>query len=287
MMLENKLGGGKNMFEGDKKTQLWARRALPILAKKVQERETISYTQLAHALGLYSKTHPVNMGKVCANISATLHDLEERYEEKLPRIASIVIKKTGKLSPWMCQRLTGDPDKQPSQEIFHSELEHIYDYPKWDEILQLLNLSTAKLPIRQLQEYAARRRDTHESHAHKCLKNYVANHPEIIGLNKSLAPGKKEVELPSGDRVDVLFRNEQCCIAVEVKSRISDKGDLTRGIYQCIKYREILKARSKVNKESHEVDALLAIESTLPIELIGTRDTLGVTVIESIRVKGK
>lgn len=283
-MLDNALGGGRNMFDGDDDSQLWARKALPILVKKARARKPISYTELAHALRLYSRTHPLNMRHVCANISATLHDLEERYGEKIPRITNIVTTKNDKFSDWMCKHITGNPKIQPTLEERTALFKPIYNYPKWEEILELLNLSTAKLPIRQLLEYAARRRNTRESHAHKRLKDYVANHPESVGLTASMAQGQKEVELPSGDRVDVLFQNQQCRIAVEVKSRISDKADLTRGIFQCVKYRKVLKARRKVDGESYKVDALLAIEGTLPNELISTADILKVKVIENICV---
>ena len=285
-MLENKLGGGKNMFDGDNDSQVWARGALPILVKIVHERKTISYKQLAQALGLYGRTHPINMRHVCANISATLHDLEERYGGKIPRITSIVIRGDKTFSKWMCERLTGYPDKQPSPEQINSEFEPIYNYSKWGEILELLNLSTPKLPVRQLLKYAARRRDTRESHLHKRLKDYVANHPESVGINKSLAPGQKEVELPSGDRVDVLFETKCYCIAVEVKACISNAADLLRGIFQCVKYREILKARRTVENESYKVDALLVIEGTLTKDLRRTKDILHVEVFENIDVDG-
>lgn len=288
-MLDNALGGGKNMFDGDSDSQLWAREALPILVRKAQTRETISYKGLAHMLGLYSRTHPLNMRHVCANISETLHDLEKRYGRKIPRITSIVVGSDGTLGSWMCESLTGDPDKQPSVEQLASELEPIFNYTKWEEILEDLNLSTANQSIQQLLESAASHvntGNTSESHPHKRLKDYVANHPKSVGLNKSLAPGQKEVSLPSGDRVDILFQNKRYCIAVEVKSRISDKADLMRGIFQCVKYREILRARRSIEDESYKVDALLAIEGTLPKELICTSNKLHVEVIENVCVEG-
>jgi hypothetical protein len=102
----------------------------------------------------------------------------------------------------------------------------------------------------------------------------------------SLAPGQTEFVLPSGDIVDVLFRSARCRTAVEVKSHISDDADLTRGLFQCVKYRAILRACRSVEGGSYEVESRLAIEGRLPEALIATRNTLGVQVIEGIRVQG-
>ena len=136
--------------------------------------------------------------------------------------------------------------------------EPIYNYPKWKEVLDELNLSMVDPFSPQLIESAARYKSTGESDLHKHLKDYVADHPASVEQINSLAPGQKEVELPSGDRVDVLFKNKRYCIAVEVKARISKEDDLLRGIFQCVKYREVLKAQRTVENESYKVDALLA-----------------------------
>ena len=122
-----------------------------------------------------------------------------------------------------------------------------------------------------------------EGRAHKRLKNYIAQHPEAVGLGESLAPGKTEYKLPSGDIPDVLFRGAQCCIAVEVKSDNSNEDDLKRGIFQCVKYREILRARRDLEGGTYEVDAILALEGSLSsTELISAKDQLGVKVVENI-----
>ena len=87
----------------------------------------------------------------------------------------------------------------------------------------------------------------------------------------SLAPGKTEVIRPSGD-------------TVEVKSHISNETDLKRGLFQCVKYRAILRACRSLEGGGYEADARLALEGSLPKALIPVRNTLGVTVIENIRV---
>lgn len=271
------------MFAGDAKFQLRARTALPILVQQAHARETITYKNLAKELEMWYR----NLDYVCACIATTLYELvEEKWGKKVPRITNLVIKTNGKISPWVCEHLTGNSKVQPTAGQRVDLFEPIYNYLMWREVLDELGLPMIDPLSPQLLESAARHRSTGESHLHKRLKNYVADHPTSVGLIKSLAPGQKEVELPSGDRVDVLFQNKRYRIAVEVKARISTKSDLLRGIFQCVKYREILEACRKVDEQSYKVDALLAIEDTLPKELTRISNTLHVEVIENIRVDG-
>ncbi len=66
--------------------------------------------------------------------------------------------------------------------------------------------------------------------------------------------------LPSGDRLDVYF---ECIdgsrVAVEVKPSISDDSDITRGIFQCIKYKAILEALTKADGTNAPVKAILVV----------------------------
>ena len=169
--------------------------------------------------------------------------------------------------------------------IVEKVLGEVFSYPRWLDVLEELGLS----PIAPLNTQYERITEDHhggsnESEAHKRLKYYVAEHPESVRLKKSLAPGKTEHRLPSGDIPDVLFQDPNCRIAVEVKSRKSNKNDLRRGLFQCVKYRALLRACRSLEGETYEADALLAIEGSLPKELIAVRNTLGIRV-ESVKVK--
>ncbi len=82
-----------------------------------------------------------------------------------------------------------------------------------------------------------------ESDDHKRLKDWVANNPRKIGIPTDYGIGEPEYPLPSGDRVDVMFTDGANFIPVEVKSWRSSEDDLRRGIYQCVKYREVTKAK--------------------------------------------
>ena len=144
-MLKNSLSDGNrrfNMFDGDTDTQVWARDALPVLVKRVQKRKTIEFSELTKALGLQGPFYKVLMGKVCAHISTTLAELKQRenWNGEIPRITTIVLKKGNKSSPHICELFTGDKTKQPSVEQLHAELENIFNYTKWNAVLDTLSL---------------------------------------------------------------------------------------------------------------------------------------------------
>jgi hypothetical protein len=105
-----------------------------------------------------------------------------------------------------------------------------------------------------------------ESEEHKALKSYVRNHPEALKLGFSAGQAECEVELLSGDRIDVHLLNQNRNYAVEVKSIKSGWNDLQRGIFQCVKYRAVLKAQSEFGPDA-DINAILVTERNLPSDL--------------------
>lgn len=147
MCLRNRLDivGGKNMFEGDTKTQVWARQALLILVQRAQDRRIIKFKELTEALGLPWKGNIRKMGDVCRHIVKMLAQLEteDDWEGEIPHITSIVLKTNGKCSQNMCKALTGDYHRQPSEEQLQTELDCSFCYERWDDVLTALSLSNA------------------------------------------------------------------------------------------------------------------------------------------------
>ena len=75
-----------------------------------------------------------------------------------------------------------------------------------------------------------------ESDRHKRLKEYVAQHPEIIGLGSS-AKANVEYRFTSGDRADVVLTGGGAAFtAVEVELELEGAKNLVVGAYQAIKY---------------------------------------------------
>lgn len=118
-----------------------------------------------------------------------------------------------------------------------------------------------------------------ESEHHRLLKKHIATHPNLVGLAATVANGVMEYALPSGDELDVLFREDQEWIAVEVKSYISGNDDLVRGLFQCVKYQAVLKALLLSTGRSPNVRTVLATGRPWPEVLLPLRNILGVEVI--------
>ena len=253
---------------------------LPILVRQAMASQTITYGDLGEELDLHHRAlkHPLGC------IGEILCELSKRWNEKIPPIQGLVINQKTGLPGDNVNFLRHKPDPREKEAIVKAVLGKVFSYPKWLDVLEELGLSPAPPLNPQPERTTSPRGGPDESEAHKRLKEYVAQHPESVRLKKSLAPGETECQLPSGDIPDVLFQDQTRRIAVEVKSRISSQGDLRRGLFQCVKYRAILKACRSLEGETYEVDALLAIEGVLPKEPIPVRNTLGIWV-ENVQVK--
>ena len=266
-------------ISGNSKSQKAARTILPILVRQARARQKITYGTLGEEIGVHHRA--LRYALDC--IGNTVLELGKRWSEEIPPIQALVVNKEtglpGKGAHFLRERVVNP------QQIVEEKLEEIFNYPKWLEVLEALGLPPAPpLDPHPDKPPTDHQSGTAESEAHQRLKDYIAKDPTSVELKKSLAPGETEVVLPSGDKVDVLFRSARSCIAVEVKSHISNEADLRRGLFQCVKYRAILRACRSLEGGSYEADARLAIEGLLPKALIPVRNTLGVTVIENIRV---
>ncbi len=123
-----------------------------------------------------------------------------------------------------------------------------------------------------------------ESDEHRLLKEYITIHPTVIGLDKKSPPGSMEFSLPSRDTIDILFEDEDEWVAVEVKSAHSGTEDLRRGLYQCVKYRALMRAMQRVSGSNRGGKAVLALGGHLPGELRSISRILNIPVVEGINI---
>ena len=157
-------------------------------------------------------------------------------------------------------------------------------YSHWDELLALLQLDPAPTKLDDVVASATKSRGRGgEGPDHKALKDYVAANPALVGLRQGHPVGVPEYGLASGDRVDVVFATSRLKVAVEVKSKISSDGDVSRGLFQCLKYRVVLEAQSALSKRPFDVSVVLVLGRDFPASLIPLRNSLGVEVIEEVR----
>ena len=270
-------------ISGNLTSQKQARTILPILVRQAMARQKITYGKLGEEIGVHHRALRYPLGY----IRKVLCELGKQWKEEIPHIQGLVVnQKTGLPGDGVIFLYGRKLNPREKEAIVEKKLGDIFSYPKWLDVLEALGLPpAAPLDPQSDEPPTDHQSGTAESEAHQRLKDYIAWHPEVIKLGTSLAPGETEVVLPSGDKVDVLFRSDRSHIAVEVKSCISNEADLIRGLFQCVKYRAILRACRSLEGGSYEANARLVLEGLLPKALIPVRNTLGVTVIENIRVQ--
>lgn len=158
------------------------------------------------------------------------------------------------------------------------------NYPDWDWVLDQLGLLPAKAFTEEDLENISKnfRGFGGEGPDHKALKEYLQSHPETIGVS-DVESADVEHCLPSGDRLDLHFNLKNGDrVAVEVKPATAPDDDVTRGIFQCVKYRAVLDAMKKAACMNYKNRVILAIGGTLSESNRNLADLLAVPYFESI-----
>jgi hypothetical protein len=274
---------------GDKLYQVRARTVLPILVRQAEAGTPIVYSALAAEVGI---PNPRNLNFVLGSIGTTLENISKAWRQKIPPIQCLVVNKsTGLPGEGIGWFLVKKEDfsalsRRQQSAIVEAELQHVYAYKRWHEVLSILSLSPVEVDYSAQINKAADFRGGGESEAHKKLKQYVADNPTVVGLPASTKVGVTEFALASGDAADVYFVDRKDWVAVEVKSAISSEADITRGLFQCVKYKAVLEAMQLSSGLPQNARSILAIESALPLKLIALKNILGVEVVDLVQTNG-
>ena len=162
------------------------------------------------------------------------------------------------------------------RELVEDEAARVYEYDRWNEVYRLVygrGLPAADENLTGKERDGAGRGGG-EGVNHRALRLKVTREPSLIRRGLRPENTETEVELLSGDRVDVVSAAKDGTIAIEVKSRDSNWNDLRRGVYQCVKYRAVIAAQD-VRREP-KVQSWLVTEAKLPGELQALARRLGV-----------
>jgi hypothetical protein len=281
----------KNMF-GNALYQVRARKALPILVRQALSGKPIFYEALATELQM---SNPRNLNFVLGSIGVTLNELSSDPDwGEIPQIQSLVINKQRRLpgegfESFLALRMKeyqrlSLAEKRAYLDAYWHE---VYSYPYWLDVLEAFDLVPATKDAARIIANAKTGKSGGggEGEEHRRLKEYVATNPGIIGLPHNFVPGTIETPLPSGDRLDVLFDTPKRQVAVEVKSRISNEVDLTRGLFQCVKYLAVMKAERGFEGKQHSIDVILVVGRSFPDNLRSLQSSLGVQVLEILDQK--
>lgn len=275
-------------ISGDKLYQQRARAAFPLLIRQAQAGVPIFYSDLAEELGMPNAR---NLNYVLGSVGQSLELLSKKWKTKIPPVQCLVVNKStglpGEGIGWFLVKkddFAALPLRQ-KQAIVDAELQHIFSYSRWKEVLDAFELDPAKSDFRPLIAKSKSGFGGGESKAHRDLKHFVAQNPKVVGLKFNSPIGATEYLLPSGDCLDVSFNGKSLWVAAEVKSSISGEGDIVRGLFQCIKYRAVMEAVLLSNALPQNAKAILVLESSLPQSLIPLRNILGVEVVEGVSPK--
>ncbi|WP_156467930.1 MULTISPECIES: hypothetical protein [unclassified Methylobacterium] len=273
-----------NDLHGEKLYQERARRILPILVRQAASKRPLSYEFLADELNM---TNPRVLNYPLGCVGRALIELTEDWGTKIPHIQSLVVnKQTGLPGPGFDGFLTDEDykwiDKTERKSVIEQYRVKIYEYPYWDEVLSSLRLKPVASGITDLINEAAYGRGQGEGQAHKALKEFVRNNPVVIGLSPDHPKGRTEHSIPSGDRLDILFAHKGRVCVAEVKPRNAPLLDITRGLFQCVKYRAVLEANAAFANVRADVTVCLALGGNFPDKLIPLRNSLQVHVFENL-----
>ncbi len=286
-------------LRGELWAQKTARTIFPILVWCAKNGRTVTYSELDQLIVSKGWGDPAGFILLyrypAGAIGNALLETEERWGERIPPLNALIVSKKNGVPGEGCDyylkhflgkkrgKLT-KPDRKVLAEAIH---EKIFNFTKWDKLLKEYDLKSVSL-IQEKTETKTRdiSRPVHkgwsnegESPEHKALKHYVAGNSDILGINEKLSKGDCEYVLASSDRPDIMFSAKKLLVAVEVKSGLSNDADLQRGIFQCVKYRAVIRAEQKARKEVPNGRAILVTERFLPDLLKGLADLLDVPIV--------
>lgn len=259
-----------------------AKLAFPILVRQARAEKPIFYSDLAKEIGMPNAR---NLNYVLGAVGNWIKDLEKKTDKKIPHINFIVINKSEEIPGSGVEEFIEYSDfqslnKSQKRKVVDKILTDIYLYKDWYWVLSELSLKPLETDFDQkLKEPRPHYGKGGESQQHKDFKNYIADNPELFGLSPKLN-GITEYELPSMDLIDVVFKNKDEIIGIEVKSFISNSADIQRGLFQCVKYKALLEAEQIVNDLIPNSRVILALENELPKNLIAVKNQLGIEVYE-------
>lgn len=256
-----------------------ARLALPVLLRLAMlPTQNFTYRELELEVAQRADRKPlkvvVSYGKVLGKIGELLNQLSSEWQEEIPPLTVLITNKNSGLPSHgvddFLQRYITKCTNECLTEQNRSDLialarKAIYKYQRWKDVADHFGINVFTPPSNPIFLPKSPQMFGGESKDHLELKKYVASHPELFVHFGDFAPGEIEVKVDSGDEVDVLFRNAEQALAVEVKTANAPPGELTRGIFQCVKYRAVLSAMDKIAGKSCVINVVLAT----PQHLIG------------------
>lgn len=280
-------------------TKYTARTVLPLIVWCAKNGRTITYGRLDREIierGWGHHVMAVQYGHPAGTIGDALIQTEEEWEDSIPPLNALIVNKTTQLPGdginWYLERYA-EPEKHvdnmsldEKRAIVEEIQDDIFSYEYWDDLLEEYDMDPLEEGVdvdAQDDEISKPSRGgwsaEAESEEHSNFKNFIADNPDVVGLNNNSNKGIIEYLFPTSDKADVVFKNGAKYLGVEVKSIISNADDINRGIFQCIKYQSLLRAEQKALMLPPTARAILVVEQEIPLGLQNLSDILGIKVI--------
>ncbi len=264
-----------------------AKRALPLLVQQASAGQPVTYEDLATELGMQN---PRNLNYVLGSIGTTLQRLSREWREDIPPLQSLVVRKTTHLPG-----LGFDNSGQVPPRIRHASMHErrrivdalhfrVFAYPRWHQVLRTFRLPASPPVIAPAPPTGTTSRGGAggESPEHLAFKLRIRNSPAILGLKTTWPEALIEFALPTGDEIDVLFRDHEHTVVVEAKSHISDDADVKRGVFQCLKYGILLDAMARLEGARLHCRLILAVEAAVGADIRRMCSLLDVSLCERL-----
>ena len=266
----------------------WAMKMIPVLIRWAQGAwdKPHYYSDLSAAIG--HKTNQI--GAAIGIVQDIIDDIKSQTNRKdIPTLNCLVYSMSTNLPSDgfdyvipNYSKLSNDSKRGEVDKLNY--IAHKYD---WDWVLKYLKLKPSNIfEASQIKELkTAHFGSGGEGMEHKSIKEFIKQHPASIGI-KNVKNAKTEYDLLSGDRLDVYFecsRNKH--FAIEVKPSFSSDAEITRGIFQCVKYQAVMDAMRVVENKNYDNDVLLVTTRELSPANKQLAADLGVQYIDKFTIK--
>lgn len=272
-----------------------------VLAQRDGVMQRISYKELAGLIGRVTYKGDAwgrGMGRILHIITGWIDEIQSTWNFDIPYLTAIVVEKStdgnyGLPRDGVSAKFPGYAafTRERKEAVVEFEYEKILNFGiQWTRVLRQLGLDSLEPTGGESNTATGSTggswgRGGGESAAHKALKKYVAEHPELFGVAPT-AKATEEYPLHSRDVIDVFFETDDEWVGIEVKSWVSDGDELDyrRGVYQVVKYRALLEAQAKVEQlgRTVSVKVCLVLERFMPKTFKELPGQLDVKVFEGI-----
>ncbi len=247
--------------------------------------KSISYSELANDIKFpepyQGSLFSGNIGRTLGVVGELLESVKIKdWNQPIPILQSMIISKTTGLPSYGLRAFVPGYDNLPKNEqkaFVIAEHEKILNFGnKWLEVLQALNIKLSSKVTTSKKQKQYNPFGSEGSPEHRKVKEYIKEKHHLLGY-RGKAEAIDEYPLLSGDKIDVVFRDDDTIYAYEAKSIRSSLDDIQRGIFQCVKYKNVIEAETKVGaRETKKVICALVIERELPKNLQKYCEQLGI-----------